>query len=45
MRKDEKSDSKYVQLGQMVSGGGKQDKHLRGLYLKDVFITKGQIHP
>lgn len=45
MRKDEKRDSKYVQLGQMIAGGGEQDKHLQGLYLKNVVISRGQKHP
>lgn len=29
----------------MIAGGGEQDKHLQRLYLKNVVITKGQIHP
>lgn len=45
MRKDEKRYSKYVQLGQMIAEGGEQDKHLQRSQLKNVVITKGQIHP
>lgn len=29
----------------MIAAGGKQDKHLQRLYLKNAVITKDQIHP
>lgn len=44
MRKDEKRDSKYVWLGQMIAVGGEQDKHLQGLYLTSAVISRGQKH-
>lgn len=45
MRKDERRDSKNVQLGQMIVWGEGEDKHQQGLYLKNVAIKKGQTYP